>query len=129
MKIGRLSLVVGAIVALGAGTASAGSVPYPTYFREFTLKASASHGDFKGKIGSPKAKCVNERKVKLYRKHSGAKQKLGGDKTNAKGKFAIDLSKPKLKDGSYYAKVKKKGFDNGSKVCLDVTSGTIKVSS
>ena len=71
---------------------------------------------------------MNGRQVKLFRKHNGSKKKLGSDKTNSKGKFSIGTS-GKVKDGSYYSKVSKKDFDSGKKVCEDVTSGKIKISS
>lgn len=120
-------LLAVSVLALGAGAAWA-ATKYPTVFTEFKLKTSSSGGKFKGQIDSTKGKCVNKRQVKLFRKHNGNKKKLGGDKTDDKGNFSIDIS-GKLKDGSYYAKVSKKDFDNGKKVCEDVTSGKIKLSS
>jgi hypothetical protein len=124
-------LIVGALLIALAGlsaTAAWAATKYPTIFTEFSLKASSSGGKFKGQIDSTKGKCVNKRQVKLFRKHNGKKKKLGSDKTNSKGKFSIEIS-GKLKDGSYYSKVSKKDFDNGKKVCEDVTSGKIKISS
>jgi hypothetical protein len=117
-----------ALLAIVASTALAATTKYPTIFTEFKLKASSSQGKFKGQIDSTKGKCVNGRQVKLFRKHNGSKKKLGSDKTDGKGKFSIGIS-GKLKDGSYYSKVSKKDFDNGKKVCEDVTSGKIKISS
>jgi hypothetical protein len=117
-----------ALLAIVATTAWAATTKYPTVFTEFKLKAGSSGGKFNGQIDSTKGKCVNKRQVKLFRKHNGNKKKLGGDKTNSKGKFSIDIS-GKLKNGSYYSKVSKKDFDSGKKVCEDRTSGTIKISS
>ena len=121
------ALAAVAVLAMVATTAWA-ATKYPTVFTEFKLETSSSGGKFKGQIDSTKGKCVNKRQVKLFRKHNGKKKKLGSDKTNSKGKFSIDIS-GKLKDGSYYSKVSKKDFDNGKKVCEDVTSGKIKISS
>ena len=132
MKPGRpntkliAALAAVAMLAMVATTAWA-ATKYPTVFTEFKLDTSSSGGKFKGQIDSTKGKCVNKRQVKLFRKHNGKKKKLGGDKTNSKGKFSIDIS-GKLKDGSYYSKVSKKDFDKGKKVCEDVTSGKIKIS-
>lgn len=133
MKPGRpntkliAALAAVAMLAMVATTAWA-ATKYPTVFTEFKLDTSSSGGKFKGQIDSTKGKCVNKRQVKLFRRHNGNKKKLGSDKTNSKGKFSIDISR-KLKDGSYYSKVSKKDFDNGKKVCEDVTSGKIKISS
>jgi 5-hydroxyisourate hydrolase-like protein (transthyretin family) len=121
------ALAAVAVLAMVATTAWA-ATKYPTVFTEFKLETSSSGGKFKGQIDSTKGKCVNKRQVKLFRKHNGKKKKLGSDKTNSKGKFSIEIS-GKLKDGSYYSKVPKKDFDNGKKVCEDVTSGKIKISS
>jgi hypothetical protein len=117
-----------ALVAAGAGVAWAAATKYPTVFIKFKLEAGSSGGKFEGQIDSTKSKCVSKREVKLFRKHNGTKKKLGSDKTNGKGKFGIKIS-GKLKNGSYYAKVKKKDFDSGAKVCNDVQSGKIKISS
>ena len=122
------ALAAVALLALVATTAWAATTKYPTIFTEFKLKTSSSGGKFKGQIDSTKSKCVNGRQVKLFRKHNGNQKKLGSDKTDSKGKFSIDIS-GKLKNGSYYSKVSKKDFDNGKKVCEDVTSGKIKISS
>jgi hypothetical protein len=46
----------------------------------------------------------------------------------SKGKFDIKLSTGHPKNGKYYARVKKKTFDNGQKICLSVNSGYIKIS-
>jgi hypothetical protein len=122
------ALAAVALLAIVATTAWAATTKYPTIFTEFKLKTSSSGGKFEGQIDSTKSKCVNGRHVKLFRKHNGNKKKLGGDKTNSKGKFSIDIS-GKLKNGSYYSKVSKKDFDGGKKVCQDRTSGKIKISS
>jgi hypothetical protein len=122
-----IAAIAVALAALSVSLAWA-ATNYPTVFTKFQLEASSSGGKFKGKIDSTKGKCVNGREAKLFRKHNGNKTKLGSDKTNDKGKFGIEVS-GKLKNGSYYAKVKKKDFDSGKKVCLDVESGKIKISS
>ena len=125
-----VQLLVAALAVSALALAPASSVAatkYPTRFTEFKLKGSSSGAKFKGRIGSTKGKCVNKRTVKLFRKHNGKKKKLGSDKTNQKGKFGIELP-GKLENGAYYAKVKRKDFDNGAKVCLDVTSPKVRVS-
>jgi hypothetical protein len=126
MKLG-IALLVAGILAIAASAAVAQS-QFPTVFTKFKLERSSSSSEFKGKIDSSKSKCVKGRKVKLIRKHNGNKKTLGDDKTNSKGKFDIKLSTGNPKNGQYYAKAKKKEFDNGQKICLSVTSRTIKIS-
>lgn len=105
---------------------------YPTSFKKFKFKGSSSaSSEFKGKISSSKGKCVKKRKVKLFRQHSGNTNKVAGDKTNSNGKFEMKLGNT-VKNGKYYSKVKQSSYkkSNGDKVvCLDRTSGTVKISS
>jgi 5-hydroxyisourate hydrolase-like protein (transthyretin family) len=123
----RIALLVVGILAIGA-TAAVAQTQFPTHFTKFKLERNSSSTEFKGKIDSSKSKCVKGRKVKLIRKHNGNKKTLGDDKTNKKGKFDIKLSTGHPKNGKYYARVKKKKFDNDEKVCLSVNSGYIKIS-
>jgi hypothetical protein len=121
-----ISLVVGVLVI--TASAAAAQTQFPTFFTKFKLERSSSSSEFKGAIDSSKSKCVNGRKVKLIRKHNGNKKTLGDDKTNSDGKFDIKLSTGNPKNGKYYAKATQKKFDNDQKVCLSVTSGSIKIS-
>ena len=129
-KRGAAILAASAVLALGAGVASAGTTKYPTEFTSFGLSLSTSGGTFSGKLGSPKKRCVKKRKVTLVRKKSGKSHKVGSDKTNEKGKFKIRLSVSELEDGTYLAKAPKKKYEkNGNKtVCLRAKSGTVTVS-
>lgn len=126
MKL-RIALLVVGILVIGASAAIA-QTQFPTHFTKFKLELNSSSSEFKGKIDSSKSKCVKGRKVKLIRKHNGNKKTLGDGKTNKKGKFDIKLSTGHPKNGQYYARVKKKKFDNGEKICLSVNSRTIKIS-
>ena len=95
-----------ATLALGASVAlAAAGTQYPTAFTKFKYKLDQGEATFKGAITSPKGGCVKGRKVVLYRQHSGSTKKLGGDHTNKKGKFEIDLGSGPPRDGKYYAKV------------------------
>ena len=113
--------------AIGAGT---GQTQYPTSFTKFKYEVSGGEATFEGKIDSDKSGCIPDRKVKLYRKKSGDEKKLGGDKTNNKGKFSIDVGTPPLKDGTYYSEVEqaKIGSSGNKKTCLAKTSGSVKLS-
>jgi hypothetical protein len=131
---GRVRLIAVSVsvaaFALGAGTAAGAQTEFHTFFTKFKYeRESSGKREFKGTIDSPKSKCVNGRKVKLIRQHNGNKTKLGSDDANSDGHFDIKLSSGKVKDGKYYAKVKKKGFDSGTKTCLSAISGSIKISS
>jgi hypothetical protein len=123
-----LTVIAGA--ALGLGTAGAASSQYPTVFTKFKYELQGGKAEFKGRIDSRKGGCVPDRKVRLYRKRHGSTTKLGGDRTNQKGKFAIDLGGGTPKDGTYYAKVKqaKIGAQGNKKTCLDRKSPSVKLS-
>jgi hypothetical protein len=123
-----IGVVAIAVLALATSAAYATIVKYPTHFVEFKLERSGDQKKFSGQITSSKSKCVNNRKVKVIRKHNGNQETVGKDKTNGGGNFKILLPSGPVKSGTYYAKVKKKDFDTGHKVCLDAQSGTIKVS-
>jgi hypothetical protein len=129
----RAFLISVAIFALGAGVASAGlQNQYPTFFEKFKFEASTSSQEkFSGKIDSSKSKCVKDRKVKVYRKKNGNKDKLGSDKTNNKGKFSVGVGNGPPKDGKYFAEVKESSYTggDGDKVtCLDNKSGSVSIS-
>ncbi len=66
--------------------------------------------------------------MKLYRQHSGNTDKVGGDHTNNKGKFEIDLGNGRPKDGKYYAEINQSKLSSGD-TCLGRTSGSVKISS
>lgn len=124
------ALVVSLIVAVGPGSATAGNSEYPTVFTKFKYKLDGGVATFKGEIDSPKGGCIGDRKVKLYRKKNGNTDKLGGDHTDNKGKFEVDLGKGAPKDGKYYAEIKqaKIGSSGNEKTCLARTSPTLKLS-
>jgi hypothetical protein len=120
-----------AILALVPGIAAAGVTQYPTAFTKFKYSVDGGKAEFKGKIDSQKGGCVPDRKVKLYRKKSGDKDKVGADRTNDKGKFEIKLGSAPPKNGKYYAEVDqtKIGSSGNKKTCLGRTSGSVKIGS
>ena len=127
VAIGALALV--AAIALPSG-ALAGGKQYPTFYTAFKYKLKNGDSSFKGTIDSPKGNCVKGRKVVLYLKKNGSKKKLGGDHTNNKGKFDIDLGKAKAKKGTYFSKVNqaKIGNSGNKNICLEQKSGSLKIS-
>ncbi len=125
----RNALVALVVAALAVpAIASASTTQYPTFFTSFKLKSTSSTRTFKGVIDSTKGKCVKKRKVKLIRTHNGNQHNLGTDKTGNGGKFAIEVPRSQVKNGKYFAKVKKLKFDSGKKVCKSRESGSIKIS-
>jgi hypothetical protein len=63
---------------------------------------------FHGKLASPRAGCVKDRKVKLFRTRSGPDKLLGTDKSEDNGKWSIPIGK-RLTSGGYYAKAVARG--------------------
>jgi hypothetical protein len=130
----RTALTLGALVvaaALALPTAAlAGGNQYPTFYTAFKYKLKNGESSFKGTIDSPKGNCIKDRKVVLYLKKNGDKTKLGGDHTNNKGKFDIDLGKAKVKKGTYFSQVNqaKIGNSGNKNVCLETKSGSVKIS-
>jgi 5-hydroxyisourate hydrolase-like protein (transthyretin family) len=122
-------MLAAGVVAAGVGGAYASTIKYPTRFVQFKLQKSSGKRTFSGQINSSSSSCLKGRTVKVIRKSNGNQQTLGKDNTNSKGKFSIALSSSKVKNGTYYAKVGSKNYDNGTKVCGSAQSGTIKVSS
>jgi hypothetical protein len=123
-----LAVVTAAIgVSLFPAAPAPAATQYPTVFTKFKYKLEDGKATFKGTIDSPKGGCVKDRKTVLYRQHNGNTDKVGGDHTNNKGKFEIDLGNAAPGNGKYHAKVKQSKL--GDNTCLARTSGSVKVSS
>lgn len=123
-------VAVACLAAIGPASALAGGHQYPTFFTAFKYKLKNGESKFKGQIDSTKGNCVGDRKVVLYRKKSGDKKKLGGDHTNNKGKFDIELGGGNPKSGTYFAVVNqaKIGDNEGKKnTCLSQKSPKLKL--
>ena len=121
---------VACVAAIGPASALAGGNQYPTFFTAFKYKLKNGESEFKGQIDSTKGNCVGDRKVVLYRKKNGDKKKLGGDHTNNKGKFDVELGGGKPKSGTYFAAVNqaKIGDNEGKKnTCLSQKSPKLKL--
>jgi len=121
---------VACVAAIGPASALAGGNQYPTFFTAFKYKLKNGESQFKGQIDSTKGNCVGDRKVVLYRKENGDMMKLGGDHTNNKGKFDVELGGGKPKSGTYFAVVNqaKIGDNEGKKnTCLSQKSPKLKL--
>ena len=135
MKLTHRIAVVAGVVAIAVAVAIpsgalAGGKQFPTFFTAFKYKLKDGKSNFKGEIDSTKGNCIKDRKVVVYLKKNGDKKKLGGDHTNSKGKFDIDLGKAKLKKGTYFSQVNqaKIGNSGNKNVCLEQKSPTLKLS-
>jgi hypothetical protein len=128
-RIVALTLAMAAVI--GPGIAIAGGKQYATFFTAFKYKLKDGKAEFKGAIDSSKGNCVPDRKVVLYRKKNGETKKLGGDHTNNKGKFEIDLGSGPPKNGTYQAVVNKAkiGDSKQKNTCLSRSSPKLKLSS
>ena len=123
MKKLKTALVV-LIVALGVGAASsstaAAATKSPTSVKKFYgLKTAA---EVMGKIGSPRSKCLKQRKVRIFRKYNKGFRQTASGLTNSKGKFKIGLLgyvPPRL---VLYVKVDRKRLDNGRTICRPARS-------
>jgi hypothetical protein len=79
-----------------------------------TVVVSLKFPAFHGKLKSPRASCVANRTVKLYRERSGPDKLLGSDKSEDGGAWSIPIGK-NLTSGAYYAKAPARGNCRGDK--------------
>jgi hypothetical protein len=129
MRRTTLALLIAIVIAaVGAGTSAAATTKVPTVFTKFKYKGG-SDAVFKGAIDSANSECIDNRKVKLFRKANGKTKTLGSDETDASGKFQMGLG-GEAKNGKYYAEVKQSSFSDGvnKTVCLERQSPKVKIS-
>jgi hypothetical protein len=125
----RTALVLATAIAALAAAPALGDTQYPTVFTKFKYVLSGGEAEFKGAISSSKGACESDRKVKLFRKHNGEEKKVGGDHTDGKGKFVIDLGSGPPKEGTYHAEVKQSKVGSSDQdTCLERSSPKLKVS-
>ena len=135
MKLPRRTTRTATLILVAAGllpaAALAGGNSYPTAYTKFKYELKNGEASFKGQIDSTKGNCIKDRKVVLYRKKNGDKKKLGGDHTNNKGKFDIDLGMGAPKNGTYFSEVNqaKIGNSGNKNTCLSQQSPKVKLSS
>jgi hypothetical protein len=86
-----LAALVSAVAPAGAGQSF-----------ETDLRMSKKFPAFHGKVKSEESFCKGARKVKLYRKVSGEKKKLGTDVSAENGEWKVKVKN--LSSGAYHAK-------------------------
>ena len=106
--------------------AATSPITHPTKFKRFKF-VSKGGGRFKGRIASPKSKCLGGRTVKLIRAHNGHRHQVGRDNTSGTGGFTINPRGSRVRKGRYHAQVAKKAFDGGAQVCQGAVSSSVRV--
>ena len=123
-----------ATVALAAGAlapvAGAHNGKYDTTITAKVKKAGKDATLFDGAVESTKAKCVADRKVKLFQVVDNADDTLiGTASTDAEGAWQL-IPTPKPFDGAYYALAAKKVLKKSAKhrhICKRAASEELKV--
>lgn len=95
---------------------------------ESEIKIRKAFPAFHGKVVADNDNCVMDRRAKLFKeRRNGGKKLLGYDRTDAKGKWAVEVDP--LKSGVYYAVVKR--YENATAGpiydCLRAKSRTLSV--
>jgi hypothetical protein len=103
--------------------AGSGSDGCPRLARELSI--DRRKGAYKGKLSANPATdaCTDDQKVTVYRKVKGDDDKVGKDRTDAKGKYEVEGSG---RDGKYYARAED-ADEAPEAVCLAVKSKNLKV--
>jgi hypothetical protein len=119
MKKKTLSVLAG-IAALGAlAIPAAAEAASPTSI-SISFVDRTNVDVFKGKVGSPDANCISNRRVKLFMVAPGKDLGLGRDRSEDNGSWSIDVEGGAA-PGQYYAKAV------ASTQCAGAVSPTITV--
>lgn len=127
-----LALILASALLLGAASVSAhaagggksfNSKVWMIYVPDITPEIDS----FEGQVTSSKAKCMDKRKVKVYREKSGDDALIGSAKSTDEGFWFVHV--PPAKDGTYYANVKKSKIGNKQheQTCKAATSKSVLV--
>jgi hypothetical protein len=110
-RIARIAALLAclATAALLAAPLAGAAKPHATRV-VVSLKFPAFHGSLK----SADDGCLGGRQVAMFRKRGGKVRKLGSDRSNAQGKWAVPVGK-NLTSGEYFATVAKKGECKGGR--------------
>ena len=98
-KLKVAALGVCAVLALGIAGSASGRVVASSHV---TIKTFLPL--YHGKVKSTYPQCAHNRKVKLYRKQSGADEKIGKDKTNSHGRWHVQFPGDPNNGDKFYAK-------------------------
>jgi|SRR5687767_11060158 len=111
-------------IAVAASLAAAGVLAAPALAADVESKVKVFEGPpaFHGKVKADKQKCVELRKVKVFKKKPGGNKLKGKDNTDMDGKWEIEVN---LKSGTYFAKVTEETVGNDT--CLKDRSKDIVV--
>lgn len=118
-----LSATASPHMALAGGGSTHKSKIWMIYVPEITPELDS----FEGQVTSSKAKCIDKRKVKVYREKTGQDALIGSAKSTDEGFWFVHV--PPAKDGSYYAEAKKStiGSKQKEQTCKAATSKPVLV--
>ena len=125
MRLGRW-FAVGSTVALAlalVATAAAGSTVYSSQLT-ITFRSAQSGDSFSGRVSSEKPAC-RRRKVVIFRKRSGADDRIQATRSRRGGAWEADPPHRKLGAGRYYAVIRTKVLSSGSACAAVKTSSVI----
>ncbi len=116
-----------ATASLPAALAGGGTTNKSKIWMIYVPQITAELDSFEGQVTSSKTKCVDKRKVKVYREKSGEDALIGSAKSTDEGFWFVHV--PPAKDGSYYAEVKKSKIGNkqNEQTCKGATSKPVLV--
>jgi hypothetical protein len=126
-----LALLTAATLALGAGVASAHTTRFDSDVSiQLGVNPITSTYIFNGDVTSPRAGCVANRRVTVFRKLGGADQPMGSDRSDQSGAWEVSRHTSEVPDGDYYARVKPRdtGPAGHNHICRGARSETIFVS-
>ena len=103
-------IAAGTLALSSAGGAAAQGASFKT---SLTVNFNKGSGSFSGTVKSSKPACMRQRKVSVYRKRSGADQKVGSDSSSASGSWRVKVA-GRPRRGDYYAKTKPATLSSGT---------------
>lgn len=80
---------------------------------------------FLGQVSSRKKRCVNRRRIKIFRKRRGRDRLIGRDRGTSTGQWIVE--RRNMRRGRYYVKVPRKKFGARRHVCRAYKSSVIPV--
>jgi hypothetical protein len=115
--------------AFAANAAAGGKTTYPSKVRilAYVPGFTPTTDRIEGQVTSAKAKCIDKRKVELYRETGADDERIGSAKSTDEGFWFVDT--PRQGPGTFYAKVKKRdiGTNKHKRICESAKSKPLVV--
>lgn len=126
-RIQLFAAVLAASAVVGGGVPTLASA-HTTKFRTATSFGyfSGNPDAILGEISSPKAACERRRKVKVFRRRSGADRLVGTARSNRGGQWVLERNR--FRRARYYAKVVSKniGSRGHRHICRSYRTSTLR---